>query len=65
MHVVVTGASSGIGAALAVVASELVILTWLRHRFFRTSFARSFPAITVGGAIIATLSSALGILAGG
>ncbi len=61
----IPGYAPAIGAALAVVASELVILAWLRHRFFRTSFARSFLAITVGGAIIAILSSALGIVAGG
>ncbi len=61
----IPGYGPAIGAALAVVASELVILAWLRHRFFRTSFARSFLAITVGGAVIATLSSALGIVAGG
>jgi erythrin-vacuolar iron transport family protein len=48
-----------------VVAGELVILAWLRRAFFRTSFARSFLAITVGGVIIAALSSALGIVAGG
>jgi len=59
----ISGYSAAIGAALAVVASELVVLAWLRHRFFRTSFARSFLAITVGGAIIAALSSALGIAA--
>ena len=41
------------------------ILAWLRHKFFHTSFARSFLAITVGGAIIAALSAALGIAAGG
>lgn len=52
-------------ATLAVVASELVILSWLRHRFFSTSFARSFLVIAVGGAIIAALSSVLGIVAGG
>src|SRR5215467_13923760 len=59
------GYGLAIGTALAVVASELVILAWLRHRFFRTSFARSFLAITVGGAIIAASSSALGLVAGG
>jgi hypothetical protein len=59
------GYGLAIGTALAVVASELVILAWLRHRFFRTSFARSFLAITVGGAIIAALSSALGLVAEG
>ena len=61
----IPGYGPAIGAALAVVAIELVILAWLRHRFFSTGFARSFLAISVGGAVIATLSSALGILAGG
>lgn len=60
----IPGYGPAIVAALAVVAGELVILAWLRHRFFRTSFARSFLAITVGGAVIAALSSALGIVAG-
>jgi erythrin-vacuolar iron transport family protein len=46
-------------------ASELLILAWLRHKFFHTSFARSFLAVTVGGAIIASLSAALGLAAGG
>lgn len=56
---------AALAAALAVVATELLILAWLRHRFFHTSFARSFLAITVGGTIIATLGSALGAVAGG
>jgi len=48
-----------------VVAVELLTLAWLRHKFFQTSFARSFVAVTVGGAIIATLSGVLGVLAAG
>src|SRR5260370_14252598 len=55
----------GYGAAIAVVGSELLVLAWLRHKFFQTSFARSFLAITDGGAIIAALSAALGVAAGG
>ena len=55
----------GYGAAVAVVGSELLVLAWLRHKFFHTSFARSFLAITVGGAIIAALSAALGVAASG
>jgi erythrin-vacuolar iron transport family protein len=56
---------AAISAAIAVVATPLVILAWLRHRFFRTSFPRSFLAIAAGGAIIAALSAGLGIAAGG
>jgi erythrin-vacuolar iron transport family protein len=56
---------AAISAAIAVVAGELLILAWLRHKFFRTSFSRSFLAIAAGGAIIAALSAGLGIAAGG
>ena len=59
----IPGYGTAIIAAIAVVATELLTLAWLRHKFFRTSFARSFLAVTVGGTIIASLSAALGILA--
>ena len=47
-------------AAIVVVAVELVVLAWLRWRFFDTSFARSFASITLGGLVIAGTSAALG-----
>ena len=47
-------------AAIVVVAVELVVLAWLRWRFFDTSFARSFASITLGGVVIAGVSAALG-----
>ena len=59
----IPGYGPAISAAIAVVAAELLTLAWLRHKFFQTSFARSFLAVTVGGAIIASLSAALGVLA--
>ena len=46
--------------ALAVMTFELVALAWIRRRFFGTGFLRSFISITLGGAIIATISAALG-----
>src|SRR6201995_543578 len=59
----------GFGAAISpeiiLVPTELLTLAYLRHRFFQTSFARSFVAVTVGGAIIASLSAGLGLLAAG
>ena len=61
----IPGYGAAILAAIIVVASELLTLAYLRHKFFQTSFARSFLAVTVGGAIIASLSAALGILAAG
>src|SRR4051794_38815437 len=51
-------------AGAAVVAVELLVLAWLRQRFFHTSFLRSFLSVTVGGLIIAALSGALGAAAG-
>ena len=47
-------------AAIVVVAVELVVLAWLRWRYFDTSFTRSFASITLGGAVIAGVSAALG-----
>jgi hypothetical protein len=46
-----------------VVAFELVMLAWLRWRFFRTSFVASFAYVTIGGAVIVGVSAALGTAA--
>ncbi len=46
--------------ALATMVFELLALAWIRRRFFGTSFLRSFISVTLGGAIIATISAALG-----
>src|SRR3954451_2112967 len=46
--------------AIVVVAFELVALASLRWKFFETSFARSFASVTIGGAVIAGVSAALG-----
>ena len=59
----IPGYGAAIIAAIIVVATELLTLAYLRHKFFQTSFARSFLAVTVGGAIIASMSAALGVLA--
>ena len=49
--------------AVVVIAFELVTLSWLRSSFFHTGFLRSFVSVTLGGAIIVTLSAALGAAA--
>ena len=46
--------------AIVVVAFELLALALLRWRFFETSFARSCATVTIGGAVIAGVSAALG-----
>jgi erythrin-vacuolar iron transport family protein len=46
--------------ALAAMAFELLGLAYIRRRFFGTSFLSSFICITLAGAIIATMSAALG-----
>jgi len=48
--------------ALAAMAFELLVLAWIRRRFFGTGFFRSFISITLGGAIIVTISAALGAI---
>ena len=50
--------------AVAVIAFELLTLSWLRSRFFGTGFLGSFVSVTIGGAIIAAVSAALGGAAG-
>jgi erythrin-vacuolar iron transport family protein len=61
----IPGYGAAISVAIFVVAAELLTLAYLRHKFFQTSFAQSFLAVTVGGTIIASMSAALGFLAAG
>ena len=53
---------AALAVAVVVIALELLTLAWIRWRFFSTGFLRSFLSITLGGAIIATVSAALGAL---
>jgi VIT1/CCC1 family predicted Fe2+/Mn2+ transporter len=46
--------------AIVVVAFELLMLAWLRWRFFDVSFARALGTVTLGGVIIAAISAGLG-----
>jgi erythrin-vacuolar iron transport family protein len=47
-------------SAVAVVALELLVLAWLRWRFFQVGFIRALASVTLGGVIIAAVSAALG-----
>jgi VIT1/CCC1 family predicted Fe2+/Mn2+ transporter len=47
--------------AAAVVGFELVALAWLRWRFFQTSFVGSLGYVTLAGAVIAGVATALGV----
>ena len=51
---------AALAVAVVVIALELLTLAWIRWRFFGTGFLRSFVSIALGGAIIATVSAALG-----
>src|SRR6266571_2870013 len=51
---------AAIFTAVAVVAFELLILAWLRWRFFEVGFVRALASVTLGGIIIAAVSAALG-----
>jgi VIT1/CCC1 family predicted Fe2+/Mn2+ transporter len=47
-------------SAIAVVAFELLVLAWLRWRFFQVGFIRALASVTLGGVVIAAVSAALG-----
>ncbi len=47
-------------AAMITVALELLTLAWIRARFFGTGFLQSVASVSLGGAIIVTISAALG-----
>jgi VIT1/CCC1 family predicted Fe2+/Mn2+ transporter len=55
---------SALIVAVAVIAFELLTLSWIRSRFFGTGFLGSFVSVALGGAIIAAISAALGGAAG-
>jgi hypothetical protein len=47
-------------APITKLAFELLILAWLRWRFFEVGFIRALASVTLGGVIIASVSAALG-----
>src|SRR5918912_3461944 len=47
-------------SAIVVVAFELVMLAFLRWRYFEDSFVKALASVTLGGIIIAAVSAALG-----
>jgi erythrin-vacuolar iron transport family protein len=49
--------------AIIVVALELVLLAWLRWRYFEVGFLRALATVTLGGIIISVVSAALGTAA--
>src|SRR5881275_2318603 len=49
--------------AIIVVGFELVVLAWLRWRYFEVSFARALATVTLGGVVIAAVSAGLGTAA--
>ena len=51
---------AAIYSAIAVVALELLVLAWLRWKFFEVGFIRALTSVTLGGVIIAAVSAALG-----
>jgi len=49
--------------ALAVVAFELLMLAYLRMKFFKTNFVTSLAAVSLAGAVIVAVSVGLGAAA--
>jgi len=50
--------------AVGVVAFELLILAYLRYRFFQDTFIRALGIVTFAGVVIAAISAGLGSLLG-
>ena len=46
--------------AIVVVGFELIVLAYLRYRYFEDSFLRALAIVTVAGIIIASISAGLG-----
>ncbi|CAN5372420.1 hypothetical protein BH18ACT12_BH18ACT12_08810 [soil metagenome] len=46
-------------SVVAVVALELVVLAWLRWRFFEVGFVKALATVTLAGIIIAAVSAVL------
>jgi VIT1/CCC1 family predicted Fe2+/Mn2+ transporter len=51
---------AAIFSAIAVVALELLILAWLRWRFFQVGYIRALASVSLGGVIFAAVSGAIG-----
>jgi VIT1/CCC1 family predicted Fe2+/Mn2+ transporter len=49
-----------LGLAMAVVAVELVVIAWIRNRFFGTPLARSMLHVVVGGLLVFAAGVLLG-----
>jgi erythrin-vacuolar iron transport family protein len=49
--------------AVVVVGLELVLLAWMRWRYFEVGFLRALATVTLGGIVIAAVSAALGTAA--
>jgi erythrin-vacuolar iron transport family protein len=47
-------------SAIIVVALELVLLAWMRWKFFEVSFVRALATVTLAGIVIAGVSATLG-----
>jgi erythrin-vacuolar iron transport family protein len=50
--------------AIAVVCLELILLAYLRYRFFKDTFIRALGLVTFAGILIAAISAGLGSLLG-
>ena len=46
--------------AIVVVGFELIVLAWLRARYFEDTFVRALAIVTLAGIIIASVSAGLG-----
>jgi erythrin-vacuolar iron transport family protein len=56
----ISDTSRALALAYAVVASELLLIAWVRKRFLRVSLASSLVQVTLGGFVVAAVGVAVG-----
>jgi erythrin-vacuolar iron transport family protein len=57
---IITNISQALVVAGIVVAIELLVIAWVRHRFLRVSLRSSLLVVTLGGAIVLAIGVAIG-----
>jgi erythrin-vacuolar iron transport family protein len=56
----ISDTSRALQVAYVVVASELLVIAWVRKRFLRVSLASSLVQVTLGGIVVAAVGVAIG-----
>jgi VIT1/CCC1 family predicted Fe2+/Mn2+ transporter len=56
----ISNVSTALAIAYAVVATELLVIAWIRRRFLHVPLSRSLIQVTAGGVVVAAVGALLG-----